>query len=102
MNSKVKNVGFVASGVSLAFLINFAVGYGEVRKEVVHNATEIVEVKVEVKENTDEIDQEENINIQQQASIDANVKFQAANMRAMEKLHDRLDKALAQQYTPVH
>lgn len=71
MNGKIKNVGFAASGVSLAFLINFAVGYGEVRKDVVHNATDIVEVKVEVKENDGElvakglVDKEQSIYIQQ-------------------------------------
>ncbi len=52
MNGTVKKAltgtGLVGSGISLAFLINFAVGYGEVKKDVVHNTEEIVEVKEDV------------------------------------------------------
>ena len=71
MNGVIKNVGMVGGGVSLGLIITLAIGYGEVRKDVVHNTEDIVEVKGEVKENDGElvskglIDKEQSIYIEQ-------------------------------------
>ncbi len=71
MNGKVRNVGLVSGGVSLAFLINFAIGYGEVKKDVSHTKEEVKEVKVDVEETEDRVvdirivDKEQSIHIQQ-------------------------------------
>ncbi len=69
MNGKFKTAlrgtGLAGGGAALVFIFNFAVSYGEVKKDVVYNTERIVEVKKEVKGNTDDIDIEENVNIEQ-------------------------------------
>ena len=69
MNGKVKNVGLVSGGISLAFLINFAIGYGEVKEDVKHNTKEVEKVEMKVAKNTEDIDKEENTNIDQTAIL---------------------------------
>ncbi len=87
MNGKIKNVGLVSGGVSLAFLINFAIGYGEVQEKVVRNKEEIVEVKANVAKNVEDIDIEENLNITQTTLLQGLTK-------SVDRLNEKIDKEL--------
>ncbi len=69
MNGAVKNAGMVGGGISLGLIITLAIGYGEVKKDVVHNKEEIVEVKGEVKENTEGVVERKLVDVEQSVHI---------------------------------
>ena len=89
MNGAIKNVGMVGGGISLGLIITLAIGYGEVKKDVSHNIGDIKEVRVEVAKNTEDIDEEENLNIKQTTILDSLAK-------TVDALNRKLEKELAQ------
>ena len=93
MNGKTKKL--LGGGISLAFVITLAIGYGGVKGDVKNTKTDIVEIKGKVNKNTEEIDQEENINIQQAETMKQLQQGQIRFLQLFDKVNDRMDKALA-------
>ena len=66
MNGKTKAV----TSVSLGLIVSLAIGYGVVKGNVTHNTKDIVEIKTNVVKNTEDIDLEENVNIEQSVLLE--------------------------------